>query len=181
MADAKKKIKVDVAIFIAVFVALLFLCFSPLLAKLLETTKELANRKALLKSLEEQIAVLQDFQNNNLVYQENIKKLDSSFISSEAPVEFIGFLEELAKKYGLEISLSSVKDTFEKKESRVTTSFQATIIGDYPIALAFLKKLEQSPWLIKVDQVDIDRVEKDSKVTLKLGLKTFSNYLEVTP
>jgi len=60
--------------------------------------------------------------------------------------------------------------------------------GSFPKCLAFLKRLEQSPWLIKIDQANMDRVEEKNKpqsfknlgegeVVLTLSFKTFSNYL----
>lgn len=191
MLTAKQKIKIDAIIFVLVFITLIFFGISPLLSELFKTTKDLSSRKAVLKILENQITALQDFQNNSLAYQQNIQKLDSSFVSDEAPVEFIEFLEKLANNQGLEIALSSVKDASEKKGNRLTTAFQATIVGDYPVVLSFLKKLEQSPWLIKIDQVDINRIEEKAKpfgfsagnvgqVVLKIGFKTFSNYLGTT-
>ena len=191
MLTAKQKIKIDAIIFVLVFITLIFFGISPLLSELFKTTKDLSSRKAVLKILENQITALQDFQNNSLAYQQNIQKLDSSFVSDEAPVEFIEFLEKLANNQGLEIALSSVKDASEKKGNRLTTAFQATIVGDYSAVLVFLKKIEQSPWLIKIDQVDINRIEEKAKpfgfsagnvgqVVLKIGFKTFSNYLGTT-
>lgn len=189
---SKKKIKIDVAIFVGIFIALIFLCLSPLLSKLFKTTNELANKKNVLTALENQINALQDFQNNSLFYEQNIQKINQVFVSEEAPVEFIGFIEKLANKYGLEIFFPSVRDVSEKNRNRIITSFQTTLTGDYPFVLNFLKKLEQSPWLIKIEQVDMSRVgEKtkiygssgveDGQVSLKLEFKTFSNYLGVTP
>lgn len=189
---SKKKIKIDIVIFALVFIVLISFCLFPLLSKLFKTTKEITSKKAELKLLENQINALQDFQNNSLAYEQDIQKLNQAFVSSEAPVEFIEFLEKLANSQGLEISLSSVKDASEKKGERLTTVFQATIAGNYPAVLSFLKKLEQSAWLIKIDQVDINRIEDKTKpygftttkagqVVLKLGFKTFSNYLGTTP
>ncbi|MDO8524839.1 MAG: hypothetical protein Q7R99_04425 [bacterium] len=191
MTNSKKKIKIDITIFAVIFVALIFFCLSPLLSKLFKTANELTSKKNALKTLENQITALQDFQNNNLAYQQNIQKIGKSFVSNESPVEFIGFLEKLANKYGLGFSLNSVKDVSEKKGNRATTAFQVMVVGDYPAVLIFLKKLEQSPWLIRIDQVDMNRVEdktkllgfptaQDGQVVLKLTLETFSNYLGTT-
>ncbi len=190
MMQSKKKIKIDIIIFIIIFIVLIVFCLAPLLTKIFVITKELASKKNMLEALEKQTLALNDFQNNILIYQQNIQKIDKSFVAEEAPVEFIGFLEKLANNYGLEIVLSSVKDVSEKKSNRLTTAFQAVITGDYPVVLVFLKKLEQSPWLIKIDQVNIERVgeksmaysqenAKTGQVVLSLGFKAFSNYLGI--
>lgn len=182
MMQSKKKIKIDIVIFICVFVVLLIFCLSPILTKIFETTKELTSKKTILDNLEKQTIALQDFQNNSSTYEQNIQKIDKSFVSQEAPVEFIEFLEKLANSQGLKISLSSVRDISEKRGNRLTTVFQATITGDYPTVLVFLEKLEQSPWLIMTDQVSIDKVRDNSSyVILSLGFKTFSNYIGATP
>ncbi len=177
--NSKKKIKVDAIIFSFIFIALIVFGLSPLLSELFKITKELSSRKILLNTLEEQISALQDFQNNSPAYTRDIQKIDNSFVSEEAPIEFIEFLEKLANNQGLKVSLSSVKDASEKKGNRLTTAFEIAVVGDYPVVLSFLKKLEQSSWLMKIDRVDISK-GKNSQVILGLGLKTFSNYLGTT-
>lgn len=186
--NAKQKIKIYFIIFFLAAVLLVFLGLMPLLTGLLKTSKELAGQKDTLALIEGQIAALEEFQKNNSVYQANVKKIDASFISEEAPIEFIEFLENEAQKQGLDIIISSVKEASEKKSLRVTTVFQMAIGGPFPKCLTFLKRLEESPWLIKIDQANIDRVEEKNKplsfknlkegdVVLNLNFKTFSRYL----
>ncbi len=188
MPTAKQKIKIYFAAFFFAAVLLVFLGLSPLLTGLLKTSKELAGQKDTLALIEGQISALEEFQKNNSVYQTNVKKVDASFISEEAPIKFIEFLENEAKKQGLDIIISSVKEASEKKSLRVTTIFQMAIGGPFPKCLAFLKRLEESPWLIKIDQANIDRVGeknqllsfknlKEGDVVLNLSFKTFSRYL----
>ena len=108
--QSRKKIKVDVAIFVAIFIALLCFFFFPILTKTFERAKEIANKKAMLEALEKQSTALQDFQNNALAYEQSIQKIDSIFVSQDAPVEFIEFLEKLSNKYDFAISLSYSRD-----------------------------------------------------------------------
>ena len=188
MPTARQKIKIDIAIFAAFLIAAVFLGIVPLSSRLSLDSKNLAAKKSALSFLESQIKTLNDFQSSNLDYQQKISKLNASFVSQEAPIEFIEFLEQEASNQGLKISLSSVGGTSEQKGSRLTIGFQAILTGQFPSALVFLKKIEKSPWLIKVDQVNISRIGDKNmpygaenvqmgQVTLILSFKTFSNYI----
>ncbi|MDD5738732.1 MAG: hypothetical protein PHY72_02280 [Candidatus Pacebacteria bacterium] len=188
MSTAKQKIKIDIAVFIAFLILVIFLGIIPLSSQLSFDSKNLATKKSALSFLESQIKALSDFQNSSLEYQQKINKLDSSFVSQEAPIEFIEFLEQEALNQGLKISLSSAERVSEQKGSRLTMGFMATLTGGFPNILAFLKKVEGSPWLIKVEQVDVSRISANNKlygaedaqigqVILNLSFKTFSNYL----
>ena len=119
MIESKKKIKIDIAIFTFIFVALIFFCLSPLFSKIFKTTSDLTSKKNTLKNLKDQITALQDFQNNNLTYQEDIQNLNRVFVSTQSPVEFIEFIEKLANNQGLKILLSSVRDVSEKKVNQI--------------------------------------------------------------
>ena len=188
MLKAKQKIKIDIVVFSLFLVLIIFLAIVPLSSQLKKDSKNLATKKSALIFLENQIKALNDFQNSSSKYQEKISKLNSSFVSKEAPIEFIEFLEKEAKKQGLKISLSSNMTPVEQKENSLTVGFGATLTGDFPDVLVFLQKMEKSPWLIKVEQVNINRIESQSnfyqledakvgQVTLSLNFKTFSSYI----
>ncbi|MDD5433524.1 MAG: hypothetical protein PHE77_02615 [Candidatus Pacebacteria bacterium] len=185
---ANKKIKLDILIFLIVLTVIIFTGVVPLVSDFSKNSENLSNRKKDLFFLEQQISALQDFQNNSAFYQPSVQKLNSSFVSQEAPIEFIEFLEEEAQKQQLDISISSVKDESEEKGTRFTMAFQVSLSGDFPEVLIFLQRIEQSPWLLKIDQASVQRVGEKEKlynaksaqagqVVLVLSFKTFSNYL----
>ncbi|MEK7103822.1 MAG: hypothetical protein AAB842_00280 [Patescibacteria group bacterium] len=188
MPKEKQKIKIDITVFAAFLILAVFLGIVPLSSQLSLDSKNLATKKSTLSFLESQIKTLNDFQNSSLEYQQKISKLNASFVSQEAPIEFIEFLEQEASKQGLKISLSSVGGVSEQKGNRLTMGFRATLIGSFPNVLVFLKKIEQSIWLIKVEQVNIDRMGDKNKpyspenaqvgqVVLSLSFKAFSSIL----
>ncbi len=188
MITAKQKIKVNVIIFVAFLLVAIFFGIIPLSSKLSKESKDLSVKKNKLSFLENQIKTLEDFQNSSVEYQQKINKLDSSFIYQEAPIDFIEFLEKEALNQRLRISLSSTRGSSEQKGSRLTIGFQAKLVGQFPNALVFLKKVEKSPWLIKVDQVNISRLQESTnpnnadsvqagQVSLNVNFKTFSNYI----
>lgn len=185
---AKQKIKIDIVVFALVALLMVFLGLMPLLSSLAKTSRELSVQKAILLTLENQIAVLKDFQDSEPLYQANVEKIDASFIAQEAPIAFIEFLEQEAQAQGLDILISSVKEASEKKAMRLTTAFQAAVAGSFSDCFTFLKRLEKSPWLVKIDQINMDRVGEKEKplsfknlsegeVVLNLAFKTFSSYL----
>lgn len=191
MLSARQKIKIDVVVLILFFILVVFLAIIPLCSRLLSNSKNLAAKKSALVFLGEQIEVLNNFQNSGFEYRQKINKLDSSFVSEEAPIEFIEFLEKEALAQNLKISLSSGTGVPEKKENRITIGFQARITGKFPDALVFLEKIEKSPWLIKIEQINIDRTSEESEmyssapvknkpgeITLNIVFKTFSDYLK---
>jgi len=188
MIQSKQKIKASVALFVIAFILLIIFGVCPAVSKLKAVSKNLSEQKGKFIFLEEQIKVLDDFQKSDSVYQQHINKLNTSFIYAQAPIEFIEFLEKEASKNNLQAVISSVSNVSEKKGSRLIMVFQATFSGSFPNVYNFLRKIEQSPWLIKIDQATIERVDesnksleaenlKTGKVILKLNFQTFSNYL----
>lgn len=191
MTSSKQKIKINIVAFSIIFVLAIIFGVSPSFSKLLAVSQNLSTQQGKLNFLEEQIKVLEDFQKSDLIYQQYINKLNSSFVWAQAPIDFIEFLEKEASKNNLQASISSVSNVSEKKGDRLTMIFQATFTGDFPDAFNFLKKIEQSPWLIKIDQVSIDRADEKSnlyekeglrvgQVGLRISFQAFSNYLGET-
>ncbi len=188
MLKEKQKIKIDIAVFSLFLILIIFLAITPLSSQLKEDSGNLATKKSTLIFLENQIKALNDFQNSGSQYQDKINKLDTSFVSKEAPVDFIEFLEKQAKKQNLKITLSSTALKTSQKEALLAVGFRAVLIGDFPDALIFLQKMEKSPWLVKVEQVSINREGfqnnshqtedvKVGQVTLSLSFETFSSYV----
>lgn len=188
---SRQKIKINITVFSLVFILAIIFGVGPAFSRLLDLSKNLSNQKEKLNFLEKQIEALENFQKSDLIYQQHINKLNSSFILAQAPIDFIEFLEKSASKNNLKASIASVSSVSEKRGDRLTMVFQATFSGDFPDVFNFLKKIEQSPWLIKIDQVSISRVDEKDKVFEAEGLKTgqvilrlsfqaFSNYLGET-
>lgn len=188
MLLSKQKLKINILVFVAVVAILVIIGIVPLLSSFFKNSKDLDAKNKSAYSLDQQIAALKDFQANNNIYQQSVQKLKSSFVFGEAPIEFIEFLEAEAIRQGLDIDITSVKDSSEKKANRLTMAFQVSLSGDFPDVLGFIKRLEQSPWLLKIDQASIQRLgdkekaynfqeTKPGEVVLTLSFKAFSNYL----
>ncbi len=186
--EIKKQIYIIVSAFFLLAIFLVLFLVYPLSKEITQSSGELVSQINSRLALKSQYDQALNFKQKYESYQQNLNKADDLFIDPQNPVDFIEFLEKEAQNQGLDFLISSVKEASDKKSLRVITVFQAALGGSFPECLTFLKRLEQSPWLIKIDQVGLDRISEKNKllsfkdlregdVVLNLNFKTFSRYL----
>jgi len=117
------------------------------------------NSQVLLKN-KEKISILakesEDFEKIKVFYQnhqEDFKKIENMFIDSEAPIDFISFLEKTAQDCQLQLKINSLIKNQEKEKNLSFLSFQISIQGSFSNFLKFIDKIENGPYLI--DTVDL--------------------------
>ncbi len=113
-----------------------------------------------IKKKEKIIENLKCYQDKEKI-KEDMEKIDSLFTDSQAPINLIQFWEETAKENNLLLEVNSVSLKSDKEDLWKSIGFQMNLLGDYISFLKFLGKIEYSPFLMKVQQITINSVEKE--------------------
>lgn len=116
-------------------------------------------------NLEAEISSLEKFKILYKNIEEALKTIDKLFVGSEVPVDFITFLENTSQSSSVktEISPSSVRKI--EKDPWPSLIFQLSSSGSFNNFLKFLKKLENSPYLVETQNLNIARIGGEKTAT----------------
>lgn len=92
----------------------------------------------------------------------DLERIENLFVDSEAPVEFIEFLEKTAARseVSFEINPAGLKE--EKEAIWEGIGFQIKAVGSSDGSLRFLDKLESSPYLTEIQNISISKLKEES-------------------
>jgi len=145
-----------VSIFSAIYFGVL-----PLLSEIKNNFGQIISQKNEIKNFQiksQSVGAAEDYLSGIV---DNIKKTQDIFIDREVPVDFIRFLEKTAKdcNISMEVSLSSPLKAKDEKWQRLL--FQVNSSGSLPDFLKFFEKIENSPYLVDVQSLFINRLSED--------------------
>ena len=165
------KNKINLSIIISLISAILIFVFViyPTLQEIKNNSRELVSQKAGLSYLEAGVADLEKFKIFSRESEEILKKTDNLFIDSEVPVEFISFLETTSQEYQLEIGILPIVPGKIRKDTWPSLVFQVTTSGLFSDFLKFLEKLENSPYLVEIQKLDVGK--SAATLTIKVFTK----------
>ena len=124
-------------------------------------------------SLEKKIENLKEFQTLWLEIEPNLKKIDQLFIDPQVPVEFVNFLEKIAKDSEILIEISSAISSKTEKDPWPSLLLQINSTAPFSEFLKFLEKIETSPYLIEIQNLNARRlIEGDAEITLSVKVYT---------
>ncbi len=172
-----REINLSIIGFLAVFILIFVFMVYPLSKNIKNSSQELVSQKKELADLELKIVNLEKFKILYKNFEEILKKIDNLFVSQELPVDFIAFLENTSDEFSLktEISPSAAKKIGGDPWSSFV--FQLSSGGSFNNLVKFIKKLENSSYLIEVQNVNISRVaaEKNapSDIRAVFSIKVF--------
>ena len=140
--------------FVFAILALVMIALSVFLFNaVVEKSIVLASDKGKIASLKGKFNDIQNFKNNYDTYKPNLDKIDQLYIDSQNPVDFIEFVENAAAKDNL--NLEMLPPSFSTTGSLTAADFQLSFIGEIPQIVEFLKIIENSPYLVKIKELDI--------------------------
>jgi len=139
-------------------VSLFFISFltPKFLKEIRANSQELISLKDDLASFQRETENLQQLRKIYQNYQENLTKIEKIFIDPKLPIEFIDFLEKNAQISQLEYKISPV--SARESESSASLFFQTSTSGSFPNFLRFLEKLENSPYLIDILNLNVKKL-----------------------
>jgi len=167
----KNKINLSLFIFLVLSVFLIVFLIIPCFKDIKNNSRELISEKEKIASLEDKIKNIEEFKKNYQEIEPNLEKIGTLFVESEAPVDFISFLERTSQDCKTLVKISSSFVTKETKDPWSSLSFQITSAGSFPNFLKFLEKLESSQYLIEIKNLNITRLNE-----FELKSKEFENF-----
>lgn len=156
----KKKIILFSMFFGIVSLVLVFLVIWPLVKNIkrnsnefIETRKEIILSKTKTKELEE-------FKNFYQKLNPDLERVSQLFIDPEVPIDLIKFWEKTAKDSELSISISPISSKTVEAEFWNSLGFQINLNGFSPNFLRFLEKIENSFYLVEIQNLSIKKSEE---------------------
>ena len=185
---AKRKIYVTTICFLVIFVLAVIFGILPLMTEIKKSSENLVFQRRVLDLFQQQLMNLEDFQENYSFYQSTLERIEKSFVVPEAPIDFIEFLEREAQKAGLEFEIYPLALPLAETDLWKSSGLRVMTAGPFSSCSRFLERLEQSPYLLEIFQLNIERIGEEGLgkkfETLVLGdtifninLKTFSGEL----
>ncbi len=92
----------------------------------------------------------------------DLEKIDSLFVDSDAPVEFIEFLEKTSTRSDIFLEINPT--SLEKEENSIWegVGFQIKAVGSSENCLRFLEKLEYSLYMTEIQSLSFSKLKKES-------------------
>ncbi len=82
-------------------------------------------------------------------YQSDLARIEEYLIDPEVPIDFIRFLENVSDDSNVNLEIISMVKN-EESEPWPSLSFRVLVAGSFPDFLRFLEKIENSPYLIEI-------------------------------
>ncbi len=162
------------------FALLIFLVILPLFSMIQKNAKDLVDSKRETVSLVSEIENLGTLVKQYQEYEADFNKIDSLFVNSEIPIDFIRFLEKLAtdSKVSAKISLGQARGGSGSQEQPwASLYFQLSTESTFLNLSRFLEKLENAPYLIEIQNLSINKLggkESSKNVSANLLIKVFA-------
>jgi len=166
------KTYIAISVFVASAILMVIFLVFPAFQAISRASIDLSSQEKSLILFGERMNSLEGFK---LVYNDlKLVEVDNLFIDSEVPVEFIGFLEREAEEteVALEIAPASPRDS--RQDSWPSLTFQINANGSFPQFLQLLEKLENSPYLIEINNLNISEAEEVGNVKSVFSIKVYT-------
>ncbi len=164
----------SILFFIVSIILLISFVIYPALKEISINSKEVISQKEKLISLEFKIENLEGLRIGYGQLSPELEKINNLFINHELPIEFISFLEGIAKTSKVEIKISLASFNKAEKEKWAFLNLQINAIGSFPQFLSFLEKIETAPYLTEIQNLSVNGSKEENKVQTALSLKAFA-------
>jgi len=157
-------------IFIFILI-IFFLCFFNFLIfkknkNLLAEIKEEKEKGAFIDIEKKELEELKDF-----FKKEKVLEIEKQFVSKDNPVDFINFLEGFLSEQGLSAKINLSRGQDSKQGSFFI--FKIIFSSSFEKIYIFLKKIENIPYFVKIERVNLSIAEKD-QIKAEIDLKVLS-------
>jgi len=151
----RKKIYFWLLIFTLISLFFIVFLIPKFLKEIRADSQELVSLKSELASFQKETENLERLTRVYQNYQSNFSKIDQIFVDPETPIEFFSFLEKNATYFQLEYKISPLSG---KETETPSLFFQISVSGSFPNFLKFLERLENSPYLIDVLNLNVKKI-----------------------
>ena len=181
MMLTKQRIYLILIVWTIVFGVLIRFGLLPFFEAIKKNSEELTFQRGALQFFENRIKDFENYQKNYSLYEPIFKKINSSFVDPEVPIEFIKFLEKEAGKSGLSIRISPLTFASAGSDPGIPVGFQVSLEGSFSNCLRFVGRLEQSSFLVEIPRLNVQRIGKKTaegleiiNISFLLDVKVFS-------
>lgn len=157
----RQKIYFTLGILILFFVIFVLFVIFPLFSAIKKNAQELEDAKSKTVYLATEIKNVDIVEEEYENYKSNLDKIDSLFVNLEIPVDFIRFLQKTAQDSNVSAKISS--DSVPKEQPWPVLYFQLSTESTFLNLSRFLEKLENSPYLIEIQNLIINKSDGQDK------------------
>jgi hypothetical protein len=151
----KNKINLSIVVFLLLSLLLILFLISPLFSDIKKNSQELISQKKKIAILENEIRNVEEFKKDYQKIKPNLEEIETFFTNSEAPINFITFLENNSQDCGISIKIIPASLIRASEDPWPAIGFTINTAGPFSNFLRFLEKLESSPYLIEVLNLNI--------------------------
>ncbi len=170
-----KKNNLVIFLFAISVILLVALAISPIFKEIKNNAKELISQRNNLATLRTEVENINKLKSVYNDFNENLQKIDAVLIKpTGTPVEFIAFLEKTAKDSGVKMKISSTSFVQGQENQWSFWTFQLTAEGTFAKASSFLERIENAPYLIEVQSLNISQIKGENSVQVNFNLKTYT-------
>jgi hypothetical protein len=179
--NPRKKIYISIIVFAIISVFLIALVLVPLLTNIKKNSDELISQKRELAQTEKDIKTFEETESIYEKSKEEINKINKLFYDQKNPLEFLDFLTEKPKIYGLQNKILKIipPDLKPQTDSWKIYSFQISSTGSFTSLMKFINSLESGPYLIEILNINIKKSSGEGLILQGFSLGDTSASLSI--
>lgn len=155
MMSMRKKINISIAVFLGLDALIAAFLIYPAFSEIQNNSSKLIAQQKALSALDAKTANLEKFSSLYKNLEDVLAKINNLLVSGDVPVEFISFLEKTSLESGMKIDISPAPANPGKSDLWPSLGFEVRAVGSFPNFLKFLEKLEASPYLVEIQQLNV--------------------------
>jgi acylphosphatase len=155
----KRKTILSSILFSIFLLLIFFFLILPSLKEIKRISKEISQTKLKLEGITKRQEEIEKFKKLYPEIKEELSKFENSFVNKEIPIDFVEFLEKIAKDLKIQSQISILSS------SKDSISFQIKGAGNPENVFKFIDKVENCNFLIQVERI---RISKLSEAELKM-------------
>lgn len=147
-----------VIILLGIFSALLMSSF--LFTGIQDNSQDFIFQRKALAQIEANFENQKNLQKIYQNFESDLEKIETLFVKKDAPIEFIEFLEQKARRCSLSIEISSLF-TKEQEDKWEYLSLQMDLEGEPQQFLKFLDQIENSLYFIEIEKLNLKKAGRE--------------------
>ena len=157
------------AVFMAIDLALIGFFAYPTLKEIKAISRDILSGKDSVVLFDVQSKEIEQFKRKYPEYKPNLENINNLFVDGRNPVVFIQFLEKLAGDSGV-VSQINLSQYDPDAKPVAPMLFQINIKGSFSNIVEYFEKLENGPYLVRVNNFDIQKSPEDTVLPLSVRI-----------
>lgn len=177
--NSKQKTLFLIVTFLAISLFLIFGIILPWFKDIQLNSEKLFLVRKDLAILDQKATEIPELENKFQALGPELEDIEHLFVDSKTPIDFLRFLESMAKDSNLTIRVSLLPTKPKEVTAFPALNFELSLMGSFSNCFKFLEKLELAPYLIDIEDFTIVRLtekqlESETYKALSLEGATFN-------